>query len=183
MRRGTGVNVTLVTEGTYPHSYGGVSVWCDQLLRGLPEHRFDRARRSPAPEPSRWCGISLSTSRPARCPCGGSRRAALEPTGPAARRFEWLYGELLDSLLDDPETPDSRFTEVLRELYELSWHRGGRVRRCAARSAVRWLLAAWGARPVRRRSACEPTVHDALTAVDLLEHALRPLFARRRAPI
>jgi polysaccharide biosynthesis protein PelF len=32
--------VTLVTEGTYPHSHGGVSVWCDQVVTGLPEHRF-----------------------------------------------------------------------------------------------------------------------------------------------
>jgi hypothetical protein len=30
----------LVTEGTYPHAHGGVSVWCDQLVQGLPDHRF-----------------------------------------------------------------------------------------------------------------------------------------------
>lgn len=27
-----------MTEGTYPVRAGGVSTWCDQLLRGLPEH-------------------------------------------------------------------------------------------------------------------------------------------------
>ena len=32
-----GPTVMLVTEGTYPHAHGGVSVWCDQLVRGLPE--------------------------------------------------------------------------------------------------------------------------------------------------
>ncbi|MXV19635.1 GT4 family glycosyltransferase PelF [Deinococcus xianganensis] len=34
------MHVALLCEGTYPHAGGGVSVWCDQLIRGLPEHRF-----------------------------------------------------------------------------------------------------------------------------------------------
>jgi glycosyltransferase involved in cell wall biosynthesis len=33
-------DVVLVTEGTYPHAHGGVSVWCDQLVTGLPDQRF-----------------------------------------------------------------------------------------------------------------------------------------------
>jgi polysaccharide biosynthesis protein PelF len=33
-------SVLMCTEGTYPHSQGGVSVWCDQLVRGLPEFEF-----------------------------------------------------------------------------------------------------------------------------------------------
>ena len=34
------LSVCLVTEGTYPHYKGGVSTWCDMLVRGLPEVRF-----------------------------------------------------------------------------------------------------------------------------------------------
>ena len=30
----------LVTEGTYPQVHGGVSTWCDQMIRGLARHRF-----------------------------------------------------------------------------------------------------------------------------------------------
>jgi glycosyltransferase involved in cell wall biosynthesis len=33
--------VALITEGTYPHHHGGVSVWCDQVIRGLSEHRYE----------------------------------------------------------------------------------------------------------------------------------------------
>lgn len=33
-------DIVLVTEGTYPHAHGGVSVWCDQLVSGLPDHTF-----------------------------------------------------------------------------------------------------------------------------------------------
>ncbi|MGW4882877.1 DUF3492 domain-containing protein, partial [Streptomyces sp. NPDC004262] len=32
--------VTMLTEGTYPHSHGGVSVWCDQLVQGIPDVDF-----------------------------------------------------------------------------------------------------------------------------------------------
>jgi len=32
--------VTLLTEGTYPHSLGGVSVWCDQLVEAMPNVDF-----------------------------------------------------------------------------------------------------------------------------------------------
>lgn len=34
------LSVCLVTEGGYPHYPGGVSTWCDMLVRGLPEVRF-----------------------------------------------------------------------------------------------------------------------------------------------
>ncbi|NUT32016.1 MAG: DUF3492 domain-containing protein, partial [Hamadaea sp.] len=31
------MRVALINEGTYPYVLGGVSTWCDQLVRGLPE--------------------------------------------------------------------------------------------------------------------------------------------------
>jgi hypothetical protein len=34
------LRIGLASEGTYPYHMGGVSVWCDQLIRGLGEHRF-----------------------------------------------------------------------------------------------------------------------------------------------
>ena len=34
------MDVALINEGTYPYVKGGVSQWCDKLIRGLPEHRF-----------------------------------------------------------------------------------------------------------------------------------------------
>ena len=39
--KGTGrPRVLMMTEGTYPYVLGGVSRWCDQLLRALPEFRW-----------------------------------------------------------------------------------------------------------------------------------------------
>lgn len=40
MPPGTPVRVLLTTEGTYPYVLGGVSTWCDLLVRGLPEMRW-----------------------------------------------------------------------------------------------------------------------------------------------
>jgi hypothetical protein len=34
------MNVLLTTEGTYPFSGGGVSTWCDTLIRNTPEVRY-----------------------------------------------------------------------------------------------------------------------------------------------
>jgi len=34
------MRIALVAEGTYPVTTGGVSTWCDQLVRGLPEHSW-----------------------------------------------------------------------------------------------------------------------------------------------
>lgn len=34
------LTVCLVNEGSYPHYKGGVSTWCDMLVRGLPEVNF-----------------------------------------------------------------------------------------------------------------------------------------------
>ena len=35
------MRIALVSEGTYPFAVGGVSVWCEQLIRGLPEHTWE----------------------------------------------------------------------------------------------------------------------------------------------
>lgn len=35
------MRINLTTEGTYPHYYGGVSVWADQLVTGMTEHDFE----------------------------------------------------------------------------------------------------------------------------------------------
>lgn len=41
MRGGGPTRVVMVTEGTYPHAQGGVSVWCDQVVRGLSDIEFE----------------------------------------------------------------------------------------------------------------------------------------------
>src|SRR6266566_3102400 len=35
------LRVLMITEGTYPYHFGGVSTWCHSLIRGLPNVDFD----------------------------------------------------------------------------------------------------------------------------------------------
>ena len=49
------MDVALIGEGTYPHQFGGVSVWCDQLVRGMPDYDFSLvALTATGSEPVRW---------------------------------------------------------------------------------------------------------------------------------
>ncbi|MFQ3662688.1 MAG: GT4 family glycosyltransferase PelF [Chloroflexaceae bacterium] len=42
--------ILMTTEGTYPYQEGGVSTWCDTLIRNLPSHAFVIASLTGQPE-------------------------------------------------------------------------------------------------------------------------------------
>ncbi|MFJ4683235.1 GT4 family glycosyltransferase PelF [Streptomyces sp. NPDC088789] len=170
-----GRHVTMLTEGTYPHVHGGVSTWCDQLVQGMPEVDFHIVSLTGSGrEPVTWelpPNVYRHTSVPTWGPRPGRRQA---PHGRARRRFIDSYERFLLSFLD----PESRcdFGEALIELAELA--RAGRLSAALrTESALRSLMWIW-TMPHLPTAAAHPTVHDALTATDLLEHALRPLGVR-----
>jgi polysaccharide biosynthesis protein PelF len=172
------MEVALIGEGTYPHQFGGVSVWCDQIVRGLPDHDFRLvALVATGAEPVRWSLPGNVTSvtavplwgRPPAVPAQGQRaRRAV-----ASRDTLRALGELLQSLLAPPSQQQERFGAALREMFELAQVTS--LSTClASEDAVALLAAAW-------RDWCPdgtpaaPTLGDAVTAMQLLEHALRPL--------
>ncbi|MFJ6795668.1 GT4 family glycosyltransferase PelF [Streptomyces sp. NPDC091268] len=180
-----GRHVTMLTEGTYPHVHGGVSTWCDQLVRGMPEVDFNViALTGSGREPVTWelpRNVYRHTAVPlwGPPPAGGPLRTL---RGKAHRRFTDTYSAFLLSLLDPaPATPGGApggggFSEALREMALLA--RAGRLAPALrSESALRLLMSLW-TRPGLTTAAAEPTLHDALTATDLLEHALRPLSVR-----
>ncbi|WP_432155756.1 GT4 family glycosyltransferase PelF [Streptomyces sp. bgisy153] len=171
----TGRHVTMLTEGTYPHVHGGVSTWCDQLVKGMPEVDFHiLSLTGTGREPVTWelpPNVYRHTTLPTWGPRPGRARA---PVGRARRRFADSYERLLLSFLD----PEARcdFGSALYELAELA--RDGRLPAALrTETALRSLMWIW-TMPHLPTAAARPTVHDALTATDLLEHALRPLAAR-----
>lgn len=173
----SGRHVTMLTEGTYPHVHGGVSTWCDQLVRGMPEVDFEiLALTGSGREPVTWelpPNVTRHTAHPLWGPPQGP--AVRRPLrGRERRRFLSAYESLLLALLDPEAGCD--FGTGLYELAELA--RQGRLT-AALRSepALRSLMWIW-TMPHLPTLAARPTVHDALTATDLLEHALRPLAAR-----
>ncbi|MGO4462638.1 GT4 family glycosyltransferase PelF [Streptomyces sp. M-16] len=171
-----GRHVTMLTEGTYPHVHGGVSTWCDQLVRGMPEVDFNViALTGSGREPVTW-ELPRNVYRHTSFPLWGpppsrTRRSALR--GKAHRRFAALYETFLLSLIDPAH---GGFSEALGEFARLA--RAGRLTPALrSESVLRLLMDVW-TRPGLVTAQAEPTIHDALTATDLLEHALRPLSVR-----
>ena len=162
------VKIALVSEGTYPYAMGGVSVWCDQLIRGLPDYR--------------WEMVALTvdgSERPVWAPPGQPRRRCIRsrcgaPGAPgAARRAAAARGSVRLRLRGVPHRPaHARWTP-------------GSDRAAVSRSR----FAARPARPVRvRRRRRRPrralTSNEALTQMmDAWHEHLRDdatLDARRR---
>jgi glycosyltransferase involved in cell wall biosynthesis len=165
----------MLTEGTYPHVHGGVSTWCDQLVKGMPEVDFHIVSLTGSGrEPVTWelpPNVYAHTSVPTWGPRPGRTRP---PYGRARRRFSETYERFLLSFLDPGSHAD--FGESLNELAGLA--RDGRLSAALrTESALRSLMWIW-TMPHLPTAAARPTVHDALTATDLLEHALRPLGVR-----
>ncbi|MFJ6717333.1 MULTISPECIES: GT4 family glycosyltransferase PelF [unclassified Streptomyces] len=171
-----GRHVTMLTEGTYPHVHGGVSTWCDQLVRGMPEVDFNViALTGSGREPVTW-RLPRNVYRHTAVPLWGpppprTLRSALR--GKARRRFTDTYETFLLSMLDPAH---GGFSRALRELALLA--RSGRLAPALrSESVLRLLMDIW-TRPGMPTAEAAPTIHDALTATDLLEHALRPLGVR-----
>jgi glycosyltransferase involved in cell wall biosynthesis len=170
------MDIALAAEGTYPHQFGGVSVWCDQLVQGLREYDFELvALTATGGEPVRWT-LPPNVTRLTEIPLWG-------PTPPAAPGSWWLrprsgppVAELIDLLLSPPDEGQERFADVLRGL--LSYARVGNLSaELASEESVRLLSEAWRGRwpGLPPGDMAAPTLHDATVAIHLLEHALRPL--------
>ncbi|MDQ1011247.1 glycosyltransferase involved in cell wall biosynthesis [Streptomyces sp. V4I23] len=169
-----GRHVTMLTEGTYPHVHGGVSTWCDQLVRGMPEVDFQVvALTGSGREPVAW-ELPPNVYRHTSFPLWGPEPAPRRLPRRERRRFLDIYERFLLSLLDPAAGCD--FGAALDEL--TGYARDGRLTAALrSESVLRSLMWIW-TMPHLEISAARPTVHDALTATDLLEHALRPLAAR-----
>jgi len=166
------MKVALAAEGTYPHQFGGVSVWCDQIIRGMPDYDFKLVSLvGTGAEQAVW-DLPENVSSLIPIALWGA-----PPTGPRmGRRNDFptrLIRRLIDSLLDSPGETQSRFGEVLHQLFDYA-QRGNLSACLSSKKAVRLLSEAW---QDRRQDAEQPlpTVNDAVTAMQLIEHCLRPL--------
>ncbi|MEE1762590.1 GT4 family glycosyltransferase PelF [Streptomyces sp. SP18BB07] len=172
-RRLGAARVTLLTEGTYPHSHGGVSVWCDQLVQGMPDFDFDViAVTGTGREPLVW-DLPAHVRRVLSVPMWGDPPEGRAPRGRARHRLTTAYERFLTALLD-PGAEDG----FAPALYELARAAADGTLSPFLRSdrAIAQLTAVWN-RPGLAVREARPTLHDALTATSLLEHALRPLAA------
>jgi glycosyltransferase involved in cell wall biosynthesis len=169
------IRVALITEGTYPYSRGGVSVWCDQIVSGLEGYRFDvhaivadggeQLAWAPPPNVDRIVTIPLWGRTP-REPRRSSR----------VRGFPAVLDRLLVAI--GPSGSGPAMVRVLQELHQFAL--AGQLRR-ALRSdeSVEAVLAHLATYRTAGRTIGAPvkacTVGEAVEAIELLEHLLRPL--------
>lgn len=166
------MRVALVSEGTYPFAMGGVSVWCDQLVRGMPEHEVDfvaltvddrAAPLWPVPANVRLRTIPLWS---AEAPRGRWSRAGVEAV-------EALSLELLTPLPGHPDADRQqirRFLHALRGVAEEAQRCGSTAGMFTSDRAVEVLARGWAT-----VVGSLLTLREALEWGDILEHLLRPL--------
>jgi glycosyltransferase involved in cell wall biosynthesis len=188
------VDIALVTEGTYPHSFGGVSVWCDQLIRGMSEHSFQiiavtgTGRETLAVElPSNveslqtvalW-GPPVRTSGTSHSRLDVIRRVASPGhriQASLVREATWRLGHAL--LNPDVTAARPGFASALRSWAALAVDHDVESL-LVSREFVGLLLERWSADAITTnwggRARGLPTVADAVLASRLIAHSLRPL--------
>ncbi|MFD8143064.1 GT4 family glycosyltransferase PelF [Streptomyces sp. NPDC059708] len=172
-RRPDAPHVTLLTEGTYPHSHGGVSVWCDQLVQGMPDIDFDVIAVTGTGRESLAWDLPGHVLGVRSVPMWGAPPEGRAPRGRGHRRLSGAYERFLTALLD-PSAEDG-FAPALSTMARAASD-GALSPFLRGDHAIAVLAAVWN-RPGLTVRESRPTLHDALTATSLLEHALRPLAA------
>jgi polysaccharide biosynthesis protein PelF len=180
------MKVALTAEGTYPHQFGGVSVWCDQLIRGMPDHDFLLVPLvASGAEPVRW-DLPPNVRSVAPIPLWGVSPPVTLRARLSRNRAVPPLAELIDVLFMPPAHAPDRFADVMRELSAYAQAGGDLRAALASEDAIRTLSGAWQANWPHilpgppgdgggARSGTAPTLHDAVVALQLIEHALRPL--------
>jgi glycosyltransferase involved in cell wall biosynthesis len=182
-RRGEVMDVALLAEGTYPFHPGGVSVWCDQLIRGLAPHRFTihAITAGDDNEPSWELPDNVDDVRP----------IALWGSTPAPKRsvrnsaeIRAAFRQLAVSMVDEDGEP--MFLDALHQLFVLS-QKASLAGALHSKASLGVLLGAMREASLTDREprldeggsgsvGNEVSVHDASVALGLIEHQLRPLF-------
>ena len=175
------MKIALVSEGTYPYAMGGVSVWCDQLIRGLPEYRWEMVALSVDGTERQVWELPENLDRVHNIALWGPRQTRRGPrAGTGGTEFGSAYESLLAALLaplhptsDEAAVHRSRFLLALRGLFEYAADGGDLTTALTSNAALGTMMDAWHA-TVGEHGL---TLAEALEAAWLMEHMLRPLSA------
>ncbi|MFE9776269.1 DUF3492 domain-containing protein [Streptomyces sp. NPDC005931] len=90
------MRIGLLTDGGYPYVSGDARLWCDRLVRGLPQHEFDvyAFSRSEAQEDEGWVPLPPQVARVRTAPLWSVEDDGVTYGRRARRRFEEHYGDL-----------------------------------------------------------------------------------------
>lgn len=94
---GARVHIGLLTEGGYPYASGDARLWCDRLVRGVGQHKFDiyAISRSEYQEAEGWIQLPPQVSCVRTAPFWSAQGGSVVHGRRARRRFAEVYGELV----------------------------------------------------------------------------------------
>lgn len=172
------MRIALLGEGTYPITTGGVSTWCDQLVRGLPEHSFDVVTLVGAERDISWHlpgSVSSITTIPMWDPVRAAGRIARH-RGRASVHAALAQVWKAAFAAEGPGLPDPLvLAEARAGLRELSRTRGvGLAGLLAAEGSTEHILRAWPTAPGGHRTR-RITLAEAAQAAYLSDRMLAVL--------
>ncbi|WP_433342789.1 GT4 family glycosyltransferase PelF [Micromonospora sp. CA-111912] len=185
------MRIALVSEGTYPYAMGGVSIWCEQLIRGMPDYRWEvvalTVDGTEEPVFDRPANLDRVHSIPlwgGRPPGRRPQRGVLVPSGRPGAEFLESYEVFLRALVTPLESTRSQagsvnrstFLLALRGMFEYAAGGGDLSAGLLSNDALRMMLEAWHTLRVDETGPA-PSVADALEAAWLISHMMRPLSA------
>jgi polysaccharide biosynthesis protein PelF len=166
---GTARRIALVAEGCYPFVTGGVSTWCDQLIRGLPDHDFEvvalTATRIARPAFVLPSNVTRLRQVPLWAWTGRKRT-------PGPGRLSVVLGSYRSLLVGMLSGDHDLFALGLRGIFEAA-QEGTLVAAMQTDDAVHVLTSEWA----RHEPHTPLTLRDALGATELLQRMLGPLGA------
>ncbi|GIH06889.1 lipopolysaccharide glycosyltransferase, putative [Rhizocola hellebori] len=183
------MRVALINEGTYPYVQGGVSTWCDQLVRGLSEVTWHLVTIVGPATVKPVVQLSDNVASLTPVPIWDASKAPRRRRDDAAAR-------MCTGMLGESSGHAQLFREALRELAMM--RRDERRRGCGdclanAATCVRHgligrhpllgvplaelLLDAWAQAQAGGADLPRLTLREADEAAVLIEHAVRPLAA------
>ncbi|MGZ4648963.1 MAG: GT4 family glycosyltransferase PelF [Kineosporiaceae bacterium] len=171
------LHIALVGEGAYPFGPGGVSLWCHQLIQGMPEHSFTSVALTVDGTERRAWDPPENLTNVINIPLWGMVSRAPRPGAPSPAFVE-AHRAFLHALLRPVEEIATgqvlaEFDDALRAMIE-SARDGDVSRELATDQSVQRLVEAWRvAQP--DGYAKQLSLRDAIGATSRFEHLLRPL--------
>jgi polysaccharide biosynthesis protein PelF len=177
---GRALRITLVGEGTYPYEPGGVSLWCHQLIEGMPEHSFTAVCLTvDGTEAHYWPHLD-NLVETVNIPLWTARRHISRRLRRAPKGFADLHDPFLRSLVPaagtTSVTPDNAdvLVSALRGMFEYAQARD-LAAALVSNDSIDRMLQVWNDGLASHAGRTPLVLQDALTATDRIEHMLRPL--------
>ncbi|MFD9336547.1 DUF3492 domain-containing protein [Streptomyces sp. NPDC060028] len=167
------MRIGLLTEGGYPYATGEARLWCDRLVRGLPQHEFELYALSRSAEQEERGRVPLPdhVTRVRTAPLWAPADDGRSYSRRERRRFADCFTTLVRGICAGGAEP---FAAGLYGLAELAGEQGGLYAALRSETAVRAVESACRA-PGASRAVQAAQVPDLLAFVDELERRLRPL--------